>query len=546
MSSSAQSVAHRAHPAGGRHEHAARTLDRLGVEGGDALRSAERGDLGAQRGGRGGDDRLRVGPDRVAVGVVRRDLVLPVVGHAEAGVEDRQRGEAGADRRRAVIALLERDELVLLRLAAGVPVVADEADRAVDRVRAAEGEVDVVEIARRQLGEPGGEADRRLRAEAEVAGRIGQGAQLALGGGDDALLAVAGVDAPEAGEAVDEGAPLGVGHGRALGGGEHADAGGLVPAPAGDRVDEMGAVEFDQRVGKHGRVEDYLGRLGHQAPPDRAILGGAGAQVLCPPGPAAQSRAVLAAKSPQEMPRQPARPSLGAGRSRPPPATSCGGAGRYGVFCFARPRLRRLPSGGGPYCHGDAGRPPAAAWDLTHMTFRPKYVTFDCYGTLINFDMAGAARRIYGAQLSEPAMERLHQGLLAAYRLDEVLGAWKPYAEVVHNAVERTCKRNGVAFRPEDAQTHLRGGPDLGPAPGRAGGPRQGRQGNPAGDPLERDEQPDHVERREARRAVPRGLHRRAGRQLQAADEGLRVHVRRARLRAGGYHRTCPRPSATT
>jgi FMN phosphatase YigB (HAD superfamily) len=24
--------------------------------------------------------------------------------------------------------------------------------------------------------------------------------------------------------------------------------------------------------------------------------------------------------------------------------------------------------------------------------FQPKYITFDCYGTLTNFDMAGAAR----------------------------------------------------------------------------------------------------------------------------------------------------------
>ena len=30
------------------------------------------------------------------------------------------------------------------------------------------------------------------------------------------------------------------------------------------------------------------------------------------------------------------------------------------------------------------------------MNFRPKFVTFDCYGTLTNFDMAGAARRVYG------------------------------------------------------------------------------------------------------------------------------------------------------
>ena len=83
--------------------------------------------------------------------------------------------------------------------------------------------------------------------------------------------------------------------------------------------------------------------------------------------------------------------------------------------------------------------------------FRPKYITFDCYGTLTNFDMAGAARRVYGSQLSPTAMASFIKDF-AAYRLDEVLGAWKPYSEVVHNSLERACKRNGVAFRPEHAQ----------------------------------------------------------------------------------------------
>ena len=98
------------------------------------------------------------------------------------------------------------------------------------------------------------------------------------------------------------------------------------------------------------------------------------------------------------------------------------------------------------------------------MTFRPKYVTFDCYGTLTNFDMAGAARRVYGDALSEPAMAAFIKHF-AAYRLDEVLGNWKPYAEVVHNAVERACKRNGVAFRPEDAQAIYEEVPTWGPHP---------------------------------------------------------------------------------
>ena len=98
------------------------------------------------------------------------------------------------------------------------------------------------------------------------------------------------------------------------------------------------------------------------------------------------------------------------------------------------------------------------------MTFRPKYVTFDCYGTLINFDMAGAARRVYGAQLDGATMTAFIRSF-SAFRLDEVLGAWKPYAEVVHNAVERTCRRHGVTFRPEDALRIYEEVPTWGPHP---------------------------------------------------------------------------------
>jgi 2-haloacid dehalogenase len=98
------------------------------------------------------------------------------------------------------------------------------------------------------------------------------------------------------------------------------------------------------------------------------------------------------------------------------------------------------------------------------MSFRPKFVTFDCHGTLINFDMAGAARRIYGATLPEAAMATFIKDF-SAYRLDEVLGAWKPYANVVFNALERTCRRNGVAFRPEDAQRIYEEVPTWGPHP---------------------------------------------------------------------------------
>ena len=94
--------------------------------------------------------------------------------------------------------------------------------------------------------------------------------------------------------------------------------------------------------------------------------------------------------------------------------------------------------------------------------FRPKYITFDCYGTLINFEMAEAAGDLYRSQLDEARMQQFVRNF-AAYRLDEILGDWKPYAEVVHNAIERTCRANGIKFRPEDAKAIYERVPSWGP-----------------------------------------------------------------------------------
>ncbi len=94
--------------------------------------------------------------------------------------------------------------------------------------------------------------------------------------------------------------------------------------------------------------------------------------------------------------------------------------------------------------------------------FRPKYITFDCHGTLINFQMAEAARDLYDDRLDEPAMLEFISNF-AGYRFDEIMGAWKPYAEVVYNSLERTCKRNGVTFKDADATMVYERVPTWGP-----------------------------------------------------------------------------------
>ena len=85
------------------------------------------------------------------------------------------------------------------------------------------------------------------------------------------------------------------------------------------------------------------------------------------------------------------------------------------------------------------------------MTIRPKYVTFDCYGTLTRFRMVEMAHDLMADRI--PAEKRdAFAWDFKGYRLDEVLGDWKPYSDVIGNALERTCKLWKVPYRPEDGR----------------------------------------------------------------------------------------------
>ena len=96
------------------------------------------------------------------------------------------------------------------------------------------------------------------------------------------------------------------------------------------------------------------------------------------------------------------------------------------------------------------------------MTFRPKYITFDCYGTLTYFPMHQMAYDLYEGQLP-PEQMRLFVKDFADYRFDEVMGDWKPYHEVLQSALERACKRHGLTYRDQDARTVYDAVPTWGP-----------------------------------------------------------------------------------
>ena len=83
--------------------------------------------------------------------------------------------------------------------------------------------------------------------------------------------------------------------------------------------------------------------------------------------------------------------------------------------------------------------------------FRPKYISFDCYGTMINFIMGPTAREIFADRVATDKMDDFLNSF-RGYRLDEVLGAWKPFYDVVANSIERTCRKHSVSFQEADVR----------------------------------------------------------------------------------------------
>ncbi len=97
-------------------------------------------------------------------------------------------------------------------------------------------------------------------------------------------------------------------------------------------------------------------------------------------------------------------------------------------------------------------------------TFKPKYITFDCYGTLIRFRMGDTAREMFRDRIPADRLEHFVADF-NAFRLDEVMGDWRPYREVLQRALRRTCERWKLAYKPAEAQHYYDLVPTWGPNP---------------------------------------------------------------------------------
>jgi len=96
------------------------------------------------------------------------------------------------------------------------------------------------------------------------------------------------------------------------------------------------------------------------------------------------------------------------------------------------------------------------------MTFRPKYVTFDCYGTLTRFRMKELTVDLFADRIRPEQMDQFVADF-TAYRFDEVLGAWQPYEVVLKNAVRRLCRKWKIQYFDSDGQKYYDAVPTWGP-----------------------------------------------------------------------------------
>lgn len=96
--------------------------------------------------------------------------------------------------------------------------------------------------------------------------------------------------------------------------------------------------------------------------------------------------------------------------------------------------------------------------------FQPKFITFDCYGTLTAFGMSAVTRDLLADRIDAERMEDFLDDF-EAFRGDEVLGAYKPYDQVINDALARAAKLWGIEHRDSDARAIYESVPSWGPHP---------------------------------------------------------------------------------
>ena len=101
---------------------------------------------------------------------------------------------------------------------------------------------------------------------------------------------------------------------------------------------------------------------------------------------------------------------------------------------------------------------------MTATQFRPTYVSFDCYGTLISWPMTPITQALVGDQVPAEQFDQFVREF-RGYRYDAVCDAYYPYEEVLQNAFDRVCRKWRIESDPTAGKLLAEGVRSWGPHP---------------------------------------------------------------------------------
>lgn len=95
---------------------------------------------------------------------------------------------------------------------------------------------------------------------------------------------------------------------------------------------------------------------------------------------------------------------------------------------------------------------------------RPKFVTFDCYGTLVKFGLHDATRKVLGRLLDKVDAESFFREF-HDLRYKEIFGTYRPYSEVLCRSLEQAMRQFGLEYESEYGNSIVAAVPTFGPYP---------------------------------------------------------------------------------
>jgi 2-haloacid dehalogenase len=95
----------------------------------------------------------------------------------------------------------------------------------------------------------------------------------------------------------------------------------------------------------------------------------------------------------------------------------------------------------------------------------PRYVTFDCYDTLVEFPIDRVTRQILGPRAEGIDVDALLADFEALRYRTTTFGPYRPYRDVLRDTLAQTMRQHGLPYRDEDGDELVAAVPTWGPFP---------------------------------------------------------------------------------